>query len=201
MGGGGAVDASPSDFAPPHYASTTARATDLVSGIKEQGKALISSQRPWAQLLDPGALSLPANSTLAAARFPRNVAYFRSNYVLAVLAVLAVSLLWHPVALAALVALAAAWIFLFFGRDQPILLFGRSVDEGTVLGVLCVVTVVALIFSSVGSTVFGAVAVGAAVVCLHAVLRGTDDLFLDEEAAASGGLLAPAKPEIRPRIV
>lgn len=195
-GGGGDVDASPSAFAPPRYAST-----DLVSGVKEHGKALISTQRPWGQLLDPGALAFPANSALAAARFHRNVAYFRSNYVLAVLVVLAVSLLWHPGALAALVALAAAWIFLFFARDQPILLFGRSVEEGTVLGVLCVVTVVALIFSSVGSTVFGAVAVGAAVVCLHAVLRGTDDLFLDEEEAANGGLLAPAKPEIPPRMV
>ncbi|XP_074585523.1 PRA1 family protein B5-like [Curcuma longa] len=196
-GGGGAFHASPSR----HSASTTASNSDLVSGIKEQGKALISSQRPWAQLVDPGALALPVNSALAAARFRRNLAYFRSNYVLLVLAVLAVSLLGHPGALVALIALAAAWIFLFFARDQPILLFGRSVDNGTVLGVLCVVTVAALIFSSVGSTVFGAVAVGAAVVCLHAVLRGTDDLFLDEEEAASGGLLPPAKPEIPPRIV
>ncbi|VAI36519.1 unnamed protein product [Triticum turgidum subsp. durum] len=94
----------------------------------------------------------------------RNTAYFRANYALAVLAVVAASLLWHPGTLFALLALCAAWFFLYFARPaegaQPLRVFGTEFDDGTVL-------------------------VGA-----HAALRSTDDLFLTEQEAAGNGLVA-----------
>ncbi|KAG6527803.1 hypothetical protein ZIOFF_009932 [Zingiber officinale] len=92
----------------------------------------------------------------------------------------------------AFVALLAGWFFLYFSGDKPLVLFGRTIDEGTILGVLSVSTVFALLFSDVGSTVFGAILVALAIVCLHVVFRKTDDLFLDETEATSGGLVMPS---------
>ncbi|KAG6523828.1 PRA1 family protein F3-like [Zingiber officinale] len=183
----------PPTRSPPLTTLTPAeRTAQLVSRFKDQGKALISSQRPWPQLLDFTALTRPFNAGDALVRLQRNVSYFRSNYIIFSLAVLSLSLIWHLGSLFAFVALLAAWFFLYFSRDQPLVLFGRTIDEGTVLGVLSVATVFALLFSDVGSTVFGAILVALAIICLHAVFRKTDDLFLDETEATSGGLVVPS---------
>ena len=61
------------------------------------------------------------------------------------------------------------WRGLF--RYGPIVVYGRKVDDRTVLVALSVV-------------------VGVCVVGSHAAFRGTEDLFLDEESAAEGGLLS-----------
>ncbi|WOL11724.1 hypothetical protein Cni_G20488 [Canna indica] len=183
---------SPSSAPPSATPSPAAHVADLVSRFKDQGKALIASQRPWPQLLDTAALTRPANFGDALTRLRRNGSHFRSNYALFSIAILSVSLLWHPGSLFAFVALLAAWYFLYFSRDQPLVLFGRLIDDGTVLGSLSVITVLAFLFSDVGSTVFGALMLAAALVCVHAMLRSTDDLPLDESEAASGGLVGPA---------
>lgn len=178
---------------PPSTTPTPAeRTAQLVSRFKDQGKALIASQRPWLQLLDVNALARPFNAGEALIRLQRNISYFRSNYILFSLAVLSVSLIWHLGSLFAFVALLAAWFFLYFSRDQPLVLFGRTIDDGIVLGALSVATVFALLFSDVGSTVFGAILVALALICLHAVFRKTDDLFLNETEAGSGGLVVPS---------
>ncbi|URD73096.1 PRA1 family protein [Musa troglodytarum] len=178
--------------APPNASSPAAGAADLVSSFKEQGRALISGQRPWLHLLDVTALACPASAGDACFRLRRNIAYFRSNYTLLWLSVLSVSLLWHPASLFVFIALTAAWFFLFFTRDRPVALCGLPITDGIILVVLSVTTIFALVFSNVGSTVFGAIMIGTVIICLNAVLRATDNLFLDETEAASGGLVVPA---------
>uniref|UniRef100_J3LSP6 PRA1 family protein n=1 Tax=Oryza brachyantha TaxID=4533 RepID=J3LSP6_ORYBR len=128
----------------------------------------------------------------AVARARRNVAYFRANYALSVLAVVAASLLWHPGTLFALLALCAAWFFLYFARpaSSALRLFGMEFEDGTVLAALTGVTVIALLFTNVGWNVIGSVMIGAALVGAHATLRSTDDLFLTEQEAAGDGLVA-----------
>ncbi|THU64414.1 hypothetical protein C4D60_Mb01t26210 [Musa balbisiana] len=189
--GGSPARPSPAP-APPNASSPAAVPADLVSSFKEHGRALISAQRPWLQLLDVTALARPASAGDACFRLRHNVAYFRTNYTLLCLSVLAVSLLWHPASLFAFIAVTAAWFFLYFTRDRPVVFCGRPITDGTILSVLSVATIFALIVSNVGPTVFGAIMIGTVIICLHSLFRATDDRFLHETEAASGGLVVPA---------
>ncbi|XP_062212366.1 PRA1 family protein B6-like [Phragmites australis] len=177
--------------APP---SPLSKAAELVTRFREQGQALIAARRPWAEVFRAPAFSKPPSLGEALARMRRNSAYFRANYALAVLAVVAASLLWHPGTLFALLALCAAWFFLYFARPaqggQPLRIFGMEFDDGTVLAALCGVTVVAMLFTGVGWNVVGSVMIGGALVGAHGALRSTDDLFLTEQEAAGDGLVA-----------
>ncbi|XP_072971324.1 PRA1 family protein F2-like [Typha angustifolia] len=185
---------SPSPVSPPSPAS---RAADLVSRIKEQGQALIAARRPWPEVFHSASFSKPSDFGEAISRIRRNLAYFRANYSIAVLLVLLLSLFWHPTSLFAFAALAAAWFFLYFSRSGPLNLFGRTFDDGTVLATLAGATVILLLFTDVGWNVIGSVLMGIAIVSAHAAFRSTDDLFLDEQEAAGGGLIAGIPAYVR----
>ncbi|CAM0876146.1 unnamed protein product [Alopecurus aequalis] len=177
--------------APP---TSLAKAAELVGRFREQGQALIAARRPWGEVFRSPAFSKPPNVGEAVARMRRNTAYFRSNYALTVLAVVAASLFWHPGTLFALVALCAAWFFLYFARPnepgQPLRILGTEFDDGTVLAALSGLTLIALLFTDVGWNVVGSVMIGVALVGAHAALRSTDDLFLTEQEAAGNGFIA-----------
>lgn len=84
------------------------------------------------------------------------------------------------------IAIIAAWVFLYFLRDEPLMIFGNMINDRIVLIVLSVVTIVGLMFTGVIPNVFTSVAIGAVVVLAHGALRKTDDLFVDDEEAAHG---------------
>uniref|UniRef100_A0A2N9IZW4 PRA1 family protein n=1 Tax=Fagus sylvatica TaxID=28930 RepID=A0A2N9IZW4_FAGSY len=153
-------------------------------------QSLTATLRPWRDFLDPTSLSIPSSLSDATSRISHNLTHYFSNYALVVLLVLFLSLLYHPFSLIVFLLLFAAWLFLFFSRSEPLSLFGFAIDQRLVVGLLGVITVVALIFTSVWLNVVVSILVAAVLVCLHAAFRVTDDLVQDSPY----GALLPDSP-------
>ncbi|CAI0392160.1 unnamed protein product [Linum tenue] len=148
----------------------------------------LGTLRPWKSMLDFRSLGLPGTLADAIGRLKTNSAYFRMNYAVIVLGILFLSLLWHPISLIVFIAAMAGWLFLYFLRDEPLVVFGRLIGDQAVLIGLSVLTVALLLLTDVLWNTVGSLLVGAALVVAHGVVRKTEDLFLDEEETA--GFLA-----------
>ncbi|KAL0010153.1 hypothetical protein SO802_005261 [Lithocarpus litseifolius] len=165
-------------------ASSPAQANlEYISRAKERIKAGLGTRRPWKLMFNFHSFGLPSNFGDAVSRIKSNVGYFRMNYAIVVLLILFLSLLWHPVSLIVFIVMMAAWLFLYFLRDEPLVVFGRVVDDRVVMIVLAVLTVVFLLLTKATLNILVALLIGAVLVVVHAAVRKTDDLFLDEEAS------------------
>ncbi|KAL3511699.1 hypothetical protein ACH5RR_024416 [Cinchona calisaya] len=160
---------------------------EYITRAKERIKEGLGTRRPWREMFNFRSIRLPTSFHDAVARVKTNAAYFSMNYAIIVLLILFLSLLWHPISMIVFIVLMAAWIFLYFLRDEPLMIFGRLISDRVVLIVLSVLTIVLLLLTHATLNILVSVLVGIVVVLIHAALRKTDDLFLDEEAA--GGLL------------
>lgn len=165
---------------------------EYISRAKERIKAGLGSRHPWKLMFDIHAVKFPASFKEAINRVKVNAAYFRMNYAIIVLLVLFLSLLWHPVSLIVFIVMMAAWLFLYFLRDEPLVVVRRTIDDRVVLLVLSVLTLVFLFLTRATENILLALLVGAVVVLVHAALRKTDDLFLDEESAHLMSTAAPS---------
>ncbi|RCV36897.1 hypothetical protein SETIT_8G018300v2 [Setaria italica] len=171
-----------------------AAARAFLSRLLDSARRALSGARPWSELADRSALSRPDSLSDATSRLRKNLAYFRVNYAAVVALSLAAALLAHPFSLAALLALLAAWCLLYILRPAdapPLAAFGRTFSDKEVLGGLIASSAFVVFLTSVGSLIFSALALGAAVVCAHGAFRVPEDLFLDEpdQAAGSGNPL------------
>ncbi|XP_043705846.1 PRA1 family protein F3-like [Telopea speciosissima] len=166
---------------------TDSSSVDFISTAKERIKLGLGTLRPWREMIHRYAFDIPSNVGEALVRVRINVAYFRMNYTIIVLLILFFSLLWHPISLIVFVVMMAAWLFLYFLRDVPLVIVGRTIDDRAVLIVLSVITIVALLLTQVTLNIVGSLLTGLAVVLVHGAFRKTEDLFLDEEAMGSDG--------------
>ncbi|KAK6148709.1 hypothetical protein DH2020_016234 [Rehmannia glutinosa] len=160
---------------------------EYISRAKERIKTGLSTRRPWREMFDLHCLNLPKSFREAVARVKTNFAYFQTNYAIVVLGIVFLSLLWHPISLIVFIVMIAVWLFLYFLRDEPLVVFGRLISDRVVLIVLAVLTIFVLLLTRATSNILVSLLVGVVVVLIHSAVRKTDDLFADEEAA--GGLL------------
>ncbi|KAL2899521.1 PRA1 family protein F2 [Bienertia sinuspersici] len=188
--------ASSSPYTPITSSSTPPTSTplsanlDFISRAKHRFYGTLSSRRPWAQFFDYHYISFPRHFSDALSRLKTNTSFFRMNFAMIILLILFLSLLWHPISLIVFLVMMVAWLFLYFLRDEPLVLFGRTIDDRLILGILSVLTVGFLLLTGATGNILIALAVGVGVVVVYSVFRRSDDLFLDEDEAAAGGLLA-----------
>ncbi|KAL1547164.1 PRA1 family protein E-like [Salvia divinorum] len=157
--------------------------------IRSRTEAVFPTRRSWRELLShPSSYSVPDGFADLTARLRRNLSHFRVNYAMVALLAVFLGLLYHPISMIVFLALLVFWLVLYLSRDEPIELLGRAVDDRAVLAALAVVTAVALVLTGVWLNVAVSAAIAAAAVALHAAFRMTEDLFLDEDEAAEGGL-------------
>ncbi|KAL6137533.1 hypothetical protein ACLB2K_062825 [Fragaria x ananassa] len=169
---------------------STSASGEYIARAKDRIKAGLGARRPWKLMFDFRSLNFAHGFRDALTRLRYNAAYFRMNYAIIVLLILFLSLLWHPISLIVLIVMLAAWLFLYFLRDEPLVLFGRTVDDRIVLIVLSVVTIVLLFLTSATMNILVALLIAVVVVAVHATLRKTEDLHVDEENA--GLMTGPA---------
>ncbi|KAL5755753.1 hypothetical protein ACOSQ2_020499 [Xanthoceras sorbifolium] len=164
---------------------------EFISRAKEQIKSGLGTRQPWKIMFDYHSVNFPKSFAEAVSRIRFNVAYFRMNYAIVVLLVLFLSLLWHPISMIVFIVMMAAWLFLYFLRDEPLQVLGRTIDDLVVLALLGVLTLVFLFLTEATVNILVALLIGAVLVVVHAAVRKNDDLFLDEE---STGLMTPPPP-------
>ncbi|KAA8523238.1 hypothetical protein F0562_009661 [Nyssa sinensis] len=130
----------------------------------------------------------PSSFADSLSRIRTNAGYFLTNYAIIVLFALFLSLLSHPISLIVFFVTMAAWLFFYFLRDEPLVIFNRVIDDRVVLIVLSVVTIVSLFLTHATVNIVVGLVVGAVVVLVHGALRRTDDLLLDEEEGVGSGV-------------
>ncbi|KAK1438353.1 hypothetical protein QVD17_04161 [Tagetes erecta] len=164
----------------------------MIARARHQTEDFISRRRPWREFFDYKAVTRPLTYSDATRRVKQNLNYFRVNYAMVILLILFLSLIYQPVSMITFLIVFVGWFFLYFFRDprSPVVIFNYVFDDRVVLMALSLLTVFALACTDVGVILLVAVGVGAGVVVIHAGIRNTDDLFLEEPDVVDGGLVS-----------
>lgn len=173
--------------------SPVADVESLSSDNQRTKAARAMPRRSWGVMLDVHAMGLPPSVSDASSRIKTNYNYFRMNYSIFIsiiyLIVIYSSLIKHPVPLIAFTVLVLIYIFFFnLQYHEPAELFHYQINDWTFLIVkICLILLAVPLLWSTKETysVRWPLLIGCVVVLIHTVVRKTEDLFLDEEAAAT----------------
>lgn len=161
--------------------------TAFISRGKERAREAFDTRRPWKELFNIHAFNIPHGFSDAYHRVRTNLSYFSMNYVIIALVVIFLSLLWKPVSLIVFTVMMVAWLFLYFLRDDEIVIFGRLISDKLILTLLSIVTLVALLLTGATWNIVSSVSIAVVIVLIHAVFRKTEDLYLDDNHALPAG--------------
>ncbi|CAF2079096.1 hypothetical protein Bca4012_090830 [Brassica carinata] len=150
-------------------------------------------RRPWGVMLDVHAIGLPCSVSDASSRIKTNCNYFLMNYSIFLsiiyLIVIYSGLIKHPVSLIAFTVLVSIYIFFFnLQYHEPVELFHYQINGWTFLIVkICLIflAVLLLLWTKETYSFRWPLLIGCVVILIHTVVRKTEDLFLDEEAAGT----------------
>ncbi|KAE8674142.1 PRA1 family protein F2 [Hibiscus syriacus] len=160
--------------------STPLENLEYLSRAKDCIKEGLGARRPWKFMFNIHSINCPRSVSEAISRFRTNVAYFRMNYVMIVFIILLLGLLWHPTSLIILITMMALWLFLYFLRDKPLVVFNCTIGDSVLHVVLGVLTCVFLLLTDATGNILVSVFISVVVALVHASLRKIDDLY-DEE--------------------
>lgn len=163
---------------------------NFILRAREQIRSNLGTRRPWKEMIRLHSINLPSNINDSFQRIGTNAAFFRMNYVIVVLFLLFLSLLWHPISLIVFIVMMTLWLFLYFLREEPVVVLGREMDDRVVMVVLLGLTVAVLFLTDVTDNIIIGVSIGIVAVLMHGIFRNTDDLFFvdDEEGIGSPAL-------------
>lgn len=135
--------------------------------------------------------NLPITFSESVQKIKTNAAFFRYNYAIIILFILFLSLLWHPISLIVFIIMMAAWMFLYFLRDDPLVVVGSVISDKVVMVILLMATIIILSLTNVTENIIYAMLLGAVVILVHGAFRNIDDLMFveDEEGFGSAGIL------------
>ncbi|XP_054785876.1 PRA1 family protein F2-like [Prosopis cineraria] len=153
----------------------------LVSRAKERIQKGLGTRRPWNEMFQFSDFRFPSSVFQSFQRINANSDLFRANYVIIILIILFLSLLWHPISLITLILMMAAWLFLYFLRDDPLMLFGYEIDERFVASSLLFVTIGMLFLTNVTNNVIVGFSVGLGFALVHAVMKDIKEGFSGNE--------------------
>jgi len=160
----------------------------LVGKAQDAFNLALAQKRPWAELVDRSQLAKPESFSDAITRARKNWYYFRVNYSLVLISVVALSLVFNPVSLFFLLTLLAGWVYIYLIRSEPLVAFGRTFSEREVLLGMSLFTIAMVFMTSVGSILITALVIGGIICFAHGAYRVPDDLFLDEQEPTGGFL-------------
>ncbi|KAG9448865.1 hypothetical protein H6P81_008830 [Aristolochia fimbriata] len=180
---------------PPTYTTIPIAGADVISRSLQNLTSSFSLFRPLPEFLALAEFSPPPSLSSAKRRFLNNLSHFRLNYAVLALSCVILSLLFFqsPFALLFISAIFFLWLVLYFFREDPLLLWERHVTDTFVLAGLVAVSVLALWTTGSLGTLAGGLAAGGLIMAVHGFFRNDEGLFLNEQEAASRGLIAPGQ--------
>lgn len=161
----------------------------LLNRVNESVKHALAQQRPWHELVDRNSFAKPESLAEASNRIKKNLSYFRVNYGIVLVAMVAISILWSPFSILCLALLGGMWFYVFMVRVEPLVIYGRVLSEREKFIALVAVTILIMFgLTKTGAVLLSGIIIGSAAVAAHGAFRVPDDLFLDDQDA--GGFLS-----------
>ncbi|KAL7593524.1 PRA1 family protein G2 [Lactuca sativa] len=180
------------------YTTIPISGTDVIFRSFQNLSSFLSLHRPWSEFIS-GADSFdrPASLTLTGTRLGVNSKYFGVNYGIIITICAAVSLIGDPTTLLVFASVFTLWLVLYFFREDPMVVWGHHVHDHLVTAALVLVTGVSIWIRGFVTSLLIGIAVGILFSVVHGVFRNPQGIYLDEQDAASDGLISP--PSTSPR--